>query len=135
MRFANRLLTMSIRFGQKVRAGPTDTVCRSLDRRPVRYGSFTGGRAPVRDLPENTGAVNAVYGTFGGIMALLLWIYLSGCIFIFGDHMRIAAKIVVDARGKDFDSIAGRAALSRIVVVKQGTDCQLDSLVCTSVSG
>ncbi|WP_083930374.1 YihY/virulence factor BrkB family protein [Methylovulum miyakonense] len=27
---------------------------------------------------------NAVYGAFGGIMALLLWIYLSGCIVIFG---------------------------------------------------
>ena len=30
------------------------------------------------------GASNAVYGVFGGIMALLLWIYLSGCIFIYG---------------------------------------------------
>jgi Ca2+-transporting ATPase len=29
-------------------------------------------------------SLNAVYGTFGGIMALLLWIYLSGSIFIFG---------------------------------------------------
>jgi Ca2+-transporting ATPase len=28
--------------------------------------------------------LNVVYGAFGGIMALLLWIYLSGCIFIFG---------------------------------------------------
>jgi len=28
--------------------------------------------------------LNAVYGTLGGIMALLLWIYLSGCGFIFG---------------------------------------------------
>lgn len=28
--------------------------------------------------------LNAVYGTFGGVMALLLWIYLSGCVFIFG---------------------------------------------------
>lgn len=28
--------------------------------------------------------LNAIYGTFGGIMALLLWIYLCGCIFIFG---------------------------------------------------
>jgi Ca2+-transporting ATPase len=28
--------------------------------------------------------LNAVYGVFGGIMALLLWIYLTGCIFIFG---------------------------------------------------
>lgn len=29
-------------------------------------------------------SLNAVYGTFGGIIALLLWIYLSGCIFVFG---------------------------------------------------
>ncbi len=29
-------------------------------------------------------SLNAVYGAFGGIMALLLWIYFSGCIFIFG---------------------------------------------------
>ena len=28
--------------------------------------------------------LNAVYGAFGGVMALLLWIYLSGCVFIFG---------------------------------------------------
>ena len=28
--------------------------------------------------------LNAIYGAFGGIMALVLWIYLSGCIFIFG---------------------------------------------------
>lgn len=32
----------------------------------------------------NFATLNAVYGAFGGIMALLLWIYLSGCIFIFG---------------------------------------------------
>lgn len=30
------------------------------------------------------GTLNFVYGTFGGIMAMLLWIYLSGCVFIFG---------------------------------------------------
>ncbi len=29
-------------------------------------------------------ALNALYGAFGGIMALLLWVYISGCIFIFG---------------------------------------------------
>jgi len=29
-------------------------------------------------------SLNVVYGAFGGIMALLLWIYLSGCIIIFG---------------------------------------------------
>jgi Ca2+-transporting ATPase len=28
--------------------------------------------------------LNAVYGAFGAIIALLLWIYLSGCIVIFG---------------------------------------------------
>ena len=33
---------------------------------------------------KNFATLNAVYGTFGGIMALLLWIYLSGCIVIFG---------------------------------------------------
>jgi Ca2+-transporting ATPase len=33
---------------------------------------------------RNFTTLNAVYGTFGGIMALLLWIYLCGCIFIFG---------------------------------------------------
>lgn len=32
----------------------------------------------------NFATLNAVYGAFGGIMALLLWIYISGGIFIFG---------------------------------------------------
>ena len=34
--------------------------------------------------------LNAVYGAFGGIMALLLWIFLSGCIFIFGACLCVA---------------------------------------------
>jgi YihY family inner membrane protein len=33
---------------------------------------------------KHFGTLSAVYGVFGGIMALLLWIYLSGCGFIFG---------------------------------------------------
>jgi YihY family inner membrane protein len=33
---------------------------------------------------ENFTTLNAVYGALGGIMALLLWVYLSGCVFIFG---------------------------------------------------
>ena len=33
---------------------------------------------------KNFATLNAVYGAFGGMVALLLWIYLSGCIFIFG---------------------------------------------------
>ncbi|MFI3156196.1 MAG: YihY/virulence factor BrkB family protein [Methylococcaceae bacterium] len=33
---------------------------------------------------DHFAALNAVYGAFGGIIALLLWIYLSGCIVIFG---------------------------------------------------
>jgi YihY family inner membrane protein len=36
---------------------------------------------------KNFSTINAVYGAFGGIMALLLWIFLSGCIFIFGACM------------------------------------------------
>ncbi|OGQ78627.1 MAG: hypothetical protein A2289_10015 [Deltaproteobacteria bacterium RIFOXYA12_FULL_58_15] len=33
---------------------------------------------------KNFATLNAVYGALGGIMALLLWIYISGGIFIFG---------------------------------------------------
>jgi len=33
---------------------------------------------------EDFATLNAVYGAFGGIMALLLWVYVSGCIFIYG---------------------------------------------------
>jgi YihY family inner membrane protein len=29
-------------------------------------------------------ASNAVYGALGGVMALLLWIYMSSCVFIYG---------------------------------------------------
>lgn len=32
---------------------------------------------------RNSPSLNAVYGTFGAIIALMLWIYLSGVIFIF----------------------------------------------------
>jgi len=32
----------------------------------------------------NFARFNAVYGTFAGIMALLTWIYLSGCIVVLG---------------------------------------------------
>ncbi len=33
---------------------------------------------------KNFASLNVVYGAFGGVIALLMWIYLSGCIFIFG---------------------------------------------------
>jgi len=33
---------------------------------------------------NNFATLNAVYGAFGGVMALLLWIYVTGCIVIFG---------------------------------------------------
>ncbi|MBF0301220.1 MAG: YihY/virulence factor BrkB family protein, partial [Oligoflexia bacterium] len=33
---------------------------------------------------EKFATLNAIYGAFGGIIALLLWMYLVGCIFIFG---------------------------------------------------
>ncbi len=36
---------------------------------------------------HNFATMNAVYGAFGGMMALLLWIYLSGCIYILGACM------------------------------------------------
>jgi Ca2+-transporting ATPase len=46
---------------------------------------------------ERFATLNAVYGAFGGIMALLLWIYLSGCIFIFGACLCVAqAETLMD---------------------------------------
>jgi HAD superfamily hydrolase (TIGR01484 family) len=44
---------------------------------------------------KNFATLNAVYGVLGGIMALLLWIYLSGCGFVFG-----ACLCAAQAEGK-----------------------------------
>jgi YihY family inner membrane protein len=33
---------------------------------------------------ENVSRINLVYGGFGGLLALLLWLYLTGCVLIFG---------------------------------------------------
>ncbi len=54
---------------------------------------------------ENFATFNAVYGMFGGIMALLLWIYLSGCIFIFGACLCAAQA-------------EGRSALSATIIAR-----------------
>ena len=45
-------------------------------------------------------SLNAVYGTFGGIIALLLWIYLAGCIFVFGACLCAAQAEVLAAAAK-----------------------------------
>jgi Ca2+-transporting ATPase len=68
---------------------------RIVPRRPTRFAEvwaaalcatvlFRVGESLFVVYLENFAMLNAIYGTFGGIMALLLWIYLSGCIFIFG---------------------------------------------------
>jgi YihY family inner membrane protein len=44
--------------------------------------------------------LNAIYGAFGGIMALVLWIYLSGCIFIFGACLCAAQADVLSVSPK-----------------------------------
>jgi YihY family inner membrane protein len=49
--------------------------------------------------------LNAVYGAFGGIMALLLWIYLSGGIFIFGACLCAAQA---EVRSAPADTIPAR---------------------------
>jgi len=49
--------------------------------------------------------LNVVYGAFGGIMALLLWIYVSGCIFIFG-----ACLCAARAEGRPAPAESGREA-------------------------
>jgi Ca2+-transporting ATPase len=51
---------------------------------------------------NNFASFNAIYGTFGGIMALLLWIYFSGCIFIFGACVSVAqAEHPIDLEPSD----------------------------------
>ena len=56
--------------------------------------------------------LNAIYGAFGGIMALLLWIYLSGCIFIFGACLSAAQAGALSSplRSGTTTTIAGEAA-------------------------
>lgn len=49
--------------------------------------------------------LNALYGTFGGIMALLLWIYLSGCIFIFGVCLCAARGEILSTRSFTIPSV------------------------------
>lgn len=68
---------------------------RLAPRRPTRFAEVWAGALCATLLLRAAEALfviylrdfatlNALYGAFGGIMALLLWIYLSGCVFIFG---------------------------------------------------
>jgi YihY family inner membrane protein len=50
---------------------------------------------------ENFGKFNVVYGTFGGIMALLMWIFLSGSVVIFGACLSAAHAEVKDSFAHD----------------------------------
>jgi len=66
------------------RTASAHAVCRSLGRCPVRHGSLRAGESLFVIYLEDFATLNAVYGAFGGCWRLLLWIYLSGCVFIFG---------------------------------------------------
>ena len=69
--------------------------CRVAPRRPTRFAevwaaalcatiALRAGESLFVIYLKDFATLNAVYGAFGGIMALLLWIYVSGCVFIFG---------------------------------------------------
>jgi len=47
---------------------------------------------------KNFGHFNALYGTFGGVVALLMWIYLSGSIIILGGCLCVARADVAGKR-------------------------------------
>ncbi len=49
---------------------------------------------------KNIGNFNALYGTFGSVIALLMWIYLSGSIIILGGCLA-AAKYEIDRHLSD----------------------------------
>lgn len=64
-------------------------------RRPTRFAEVWVGGAVATILLRllefifvlylrNFSQLNAIYGTFGGIIALLVWIYFSGCIVVLG---------------------------------------------------
>lgn len=58
-------------------------------------------------------SLNAVYGAFGGIMGLLLWIYLSGAIVIFGACLCAAQAATRAVRAENAGACAtGRSASS-----------------------
>ena len=68
---------------------------RVAPRRPTRFAevwaaalcatlALRAGESLFVVYLKDFATLNAVYGAFGGIMALLLWIYISGCVFIFG---------------------------------------------------
>ena len=55
---------------------------------------------------KNFATLNVIYGAFGGIMALLLWIYLCGCIFIFGACLCAAQAEDIQRRREKASSLA-----------------------------
>ncbi len=74
---------------------PDEPFYRLAPRRPTRFAEvwaaalcatvlLRAGESLFVIYLKNFATLNAVYGAFGGFMALLLWIYLSGCVFIFG---------------------------------------------------
>jgi YihY family inner membrane protein len=54
---------------------------------------------------QNVRHFQSVYGAFGGVMALLMWIYLSGSIIILGGCLSAVLSEVLGRKGKD-ESIA-----------------------------
>jgi Ca2+-transporting ATPase len=80
---------------------------RMAPSRPTRFAEVWAAALCTTVLLQAVGAffaiylryftnLNAVYGAFGGIMALLLWIYVSGCIFIFGACLSAVQTLRVD---------------------------------------
>ncbi len=51
---------------------------------------------------------NAVYGTFGGVIALMLWIYLSGLVIVFGGSLcaTLASREPTPAPGSEQGTLA-----------------------------
>ncbi len=83
-------------------------------RRPTRFAEVWGAALMATLLLQaaeilfvnylkDFSTLNAIYGAFGGIMALLLWIFLSGCIFIFGACL---SAVQAEARSSQLEAAA-----------------------------
>ena len=62
---------------------------------------WIGGSLGFRDYAVNFGTYNETYGTIGGVMVLLLWLYLTGLAIVIGGDMNAVLAHAAARRGEE----------------------------------
>lgn len=94
-------LTLFYRFAPRRRTTFAEVWAAALSAALLLRGLETGFVLYLKNFAK----FNVVYGAFGGIMALLMWIYLSGCVVVLGACMA-AARVAAPA-GHDTAAAGG----------------------------